>query len=406
MENLMEEYAKILLKECLKLKKGEPLYIMGPMERYDFIRLIVEYAYKMGTKDVYLDLKDGYMKHSQAKYLTEEELKNDAWWQGKKVEEYAKKNAAFLSLTAVYPDLMSDIDAEKLANMQLFATKQSPTFDKKRNQNELSWCIAAVPTQDWADKLFPGVKNNLAKLWKTILDICSISQENPKKAILEKVKQSHQKAEKLNNLNLKYLKYQNSLGTDLTIELPKNYVFNNIEMELADGRIIYPNMPSEEVYSSPKRNGTEGIVYASKPLIHNGKLIEDFYLEFHKGKVVNFGAKKGKKDLEKIINFDSNSMYLGEVALVDYNSPISKTNILFYTTLFDENASCHIALGQAFSDCIKDGKNKKPDELKKLGLNQSKTHVDFMIGTKDLEIKGITEDNQEIIIFHKGNCVL
>ncbi len=406
MQKYMEKYAEILLKKCLKLKKGEPLLIQGPMERYDFVRIVVDQAYKMGIKDIKINLKDAYMKHSSLQNLKLEDLKQSELWSGKPLEEYAKKGGAFLSLTAEYPDLMSDVDANILTKLQMHATNESPTFDERRRKNELAWCIAAVPSQDWADKLFPKEKNNLEKLWQIIFDICLISKRNPEEALDKKIKISHNRAQKLNNLKLKYLKYRNSLGTDLTIELPQNYVFHNIEMKLADGRIIFPNMPSEEVYSSPYNKGTNGIVYASLPLIHGGKVIEDFWIEFKNGKVINYDAKKGKDVLENIINFDKNSKYLGEVALVDYDSPISNTNMLFYTTLYDENASCHLALGQAFSDCIKDGEKKSKEELEKLGINQSKNHVDFMIGTKDLQIIGITEKDEEVTIFKNGNCVL
>lgn len=406
MQKYMEIYADILLKKCLKLKKGEPLLIQGPMERYDFVRILVDKAYKMGIKDIKINLKDAYMKHSSLKNLTLDELKKDEMWSGKILEEYAKKGGAFLSLSAEYPDLMSDIDADILTKLQLHSVSESKTFDARRRKNELAWCIASVPTQDWADKLFPKEKDNLKKLWKTIFDICQISKRDPEKALDQKIKISHERAKKLNNLKLKYLKYTNSLGTNLTIKLPENYVFHNIEMQLADGRIILPNMPSEEIYTSPDKRGTNGIVYASKPLIHNGKMVDNFWLEFKDGKVINYGAKKGKDVLKSIINFDKTSMYLGEVALVDYNSPISKINMLFYTTLYDENASCHIALGQAFSDCIQDGEKKSKEQLEKLGINQSKTHVDFMIGTKDLKITGITQNDEEVIIFKNGNGVL
>ena len=354
--------------------------------------ILVDKAYKIGVKDIKINLKDAYMKHSSLKNLTLDELKKDEMWSGKCLEEYAKKGGAFLTLSAEYPDLMKDIDADILTKLQLHSVSESKTFDARRRKNELAWCIASVPTQDWADKLFPKEKDNLKKLWKTIFDICQISKRDPEKTLDQKIKISHERAKKLNNLKLKYLKYSNSLGTNLTIKLPENYVFHNIEMQLADGRIILPNMPSEEVYSSPDKYGTNGIVYASKPLIHNGKTVDNFWLEFKNGKVINYGAKKGKDVLKSIINFDKTSMYLGEVALVDYNSPISKTNMLFYT--------------QAFSDCIQDGEKKSKEQLEKLGINQSKTHVDFMIGTKDLKITGITQNDEEVIIFKNGNGVL
>ena len=401
-----EIYADILLEDCLKIKKDEPLFIDAPIECYEFLRILVDKAYKLGVKDINLSVSDAYLKHSELQNLSLENLKQSGHWSGKVMDEYAKKNAAFLILKTEYPGLMSDIDPNILAELQLKITKESATFDEKRGKNELSWAIAAVATQDWADKVFPNEENNLTKLWQTIFDICLIKQEKPHQALKDKIAKSKKRAEKLNNLHLKTLKYQNSLGTDFTIDLPENYLFHNAELKLQDQRVVYVNIPSEEIYTSPSKFSAQGIVYASKPLIYNGQLIEDFYLEFKDGKVVDYHAKKGQKALENIINFDENSCYLGEVALVDMNSKIAATNLLFYTTLFDENASCHLALGQAFSDCILNGENMPLEKLESCGLNQSKAHVDFMIGTKDLKIIGIDYQGREIDIFKDGNCVL
>ena len=202
---------------------------------------------------------------------------------------------------------------------------------------------------------------------------------------------------KLNNLNIEKLHYINSLGTDLYIYLPDNYLYSS-----AKDRLCIVNMPSYEVFTSPIYNKTNGIVYASKPLIYNGSLIDDFWIEFKDGKVINYDAKTGKSILEEIINTDEYSCYLGEAALVEKDSPIAKLNINFGTTLIDENASCHIALGAGFAECIKDGLNMNEDELRQNGINSSKQHVDFMIGTNDLSIIGYTKDNKEIKIFENG----
>ena len=405
-KDYLEKYADILLWECLKLKDNEPLVIIGPMERYDFIRVLTNKAYEKGIKDIYLRISDAYIKHDQLINLSVDELKEIDWWTGYDMEQYAKKGAAFLSLCSEYPGLYSDVDSSKLTQIQKYMMQNCLTYDERRNKNELSWCIAAVPSQDWADKLFPDDSNNLEKLWKLILDICLITTDDPIKNLHNKILISHNRAKKLNDLNIKCFKYNNSLGTDLTVEMPEDYIFHNIEMSIVDGRVIYPNLPSEEIYSSPKKTGVNGIVYASKPLIHGGKIIRDFYLEFKDGKVINYDAKIGKDVLKNIMEFDDNSSYLGELAFVNYDSPISNTNMLFYTTLYDENASCHLALGQSFCDCIKNGEKRSKEELEKIGLNQSLNHVDFMIGTEDLNVIGVTKDNKEIQIFKDGNFVI
>ncbi len=406
MEQYLESYAEVLLTKCLKIKKGEPLYIQAPMERIDFVRIVAKKAYELGVKDIGFNLSDAYIKHEQLKNLSYEELKKIPWWTGHKISEYASKNAAVLSLCCEYPSLNNDISSELLNKLSKSIYKEAQKYYDKALKNELSWCIAAVAVQDWADKLFPNDENSLEKLWKTILDICLITQDDPKKALDDKIAISSKRAQKINNLNIKYFKYTNSLGTDLTIEMPKSYIFHNIEMQLQDRRVVLPNLPSEEIYSSPYKYGTNGIVYASKPLVHNGKIINNFWLKFKDGKVIDYDALEGYEELKQIINQCENSNYLGEIAFVGYDSPISNTNMLFYTTLYDENASCHLALGQSFADALENGVNLSVEQLETKGLNQSNIHVDFMIGTSDLKIIGIDRNNQEIVIFKDGNFVI
>lgn len=403
MKKDLENYAEIILFECLKLKKEEPLFIQAPLERYDFVRIVCNKAYEYGIKDIHLRLIDEYIKHDKLKNLSYEELIKDDYFRANKLSEYASKHAAVLSLVAEYPGLMDDIDPKKTNAISKLMAEDAKTYYDMVNKNELAWCIAAVPSNDWANKMFNNEVDALDKLWRIILDMCLITTKDPKKTLNDKIKISHERASKINNLNLEYLKYTNSLGTNLTIRLPENYRFHNIEMKIKDNRIIYPNIPSEEIYSSPNKYYTNGIVYSSKPLIYRGKFIDDFFLEFKDGKVINYDAKVGKEELKNIITFDESACYLGEVALVAYDSPISNTHKLFYTTLFDENASCHLALGQSFSDSVANGEYKEIKELESLGLNQSKIHVDFMVGTSDLNIVGITKDKKEIPIFTNGN---
>lgn len=403
MESYFEKYAELLLVECLKVKEGEPLYVQIPAERYDFARVLVKFAYKIGIKDVEVKFSDEYIKHEELNHLTFEELKEIEWWSGKKLAQAANKNAAVLSLRAEYPGLNNDVDSNLLNKLSKSIYQEALPYYSKVLSNNIAWCIAAVPSQDWADKLFPDDPKSLEKLWKTILDICLVTKDSPLEELKSKVAISSKRADKINKMNIKYLKYTNSLGTNLTIEMPDNYIFHNIEMKLQDGRIILPNMPSEEIYSSPLKCGTNGIVYASRPLVHNGKAITNFWLKFEEGKVVDFGAEKEYDELKEIVNCCENSDFLGEVALVDFNSPISNTKMLFYTTLFDENASCHLALGESFADAIVGGLDMNKEELENCGLNQCNNHVDFMIGTEDLKIIAITRDNQEISIFENGS---
>lgn len=244
------------------------------------------------------------------------------------------------------------------------------------------------------------------KLWDTFFDICLVNEEDTIDKWDEKIKVSDRICNKLNNLQLTELHYTNNLGTDLTIKLPSNHIWEGTKSTLPNGSEILVNIPSEEVFTSPLKTGTNGIVYSSKPLIYNGKKIDDFYIKFKNGKVIDFKAKEGEEILKSIIYADETSNMLGEVALVNYNSPISKSNIIFYETLYDENASCHLALGSGFKSCIKDGLKMTKAELEETGVNESIIHIDFMIGTSDLNIEGKTRNNEKIKIFEDGNFII
>lgn len=403
MQKLMEEYAKVLLKTCLKIEKDQPLFISADVERRDFVRIVAEVAYKMGVTDIYFDLTDSFIKHDTLKYLDFEDIKKSSLWNREIWNVYAKKNAAFLMLVSQTPNLMKDIDDKKLNDAAMYSLQSRKAFNDARAKSHLSWCIAAVPTSNWAKEVYPKAKDPLKKLWQSIFKICSINSENPTKEVTNKIKKNERIAKKLNEYNFSKLHYQNSLGTDFTIELPDGHIWATGSEKLSNGKEVLVNFPSEEVFTSPKYDTAEGIVYSSKPLCYQDVLIDEFSLTFKKGKVVSVKAKKGLKTLKTMINSCKNSDYLGEVALVPYNSPISNEKTVFYETLYDENASCHLALGDSFPECIKNGIKMSKEELYKKGLNHCDNHVDFMIGTKDLTITGITKDGKEIAIFENGN---
>ena len=292
---------------------------------------------------------------------------------------------------------MDDIPAEKLSLSAKRKRESRPIYRKMVERCELSWCIAAYPGKRWAEHLFQG-KDSYEKLKKAIFRMCMVDKDNPIDEWNNHLKRQGKIQEYLNSLKLKKIHYTNSLGTNLEISLPENYLYASA----LDNDIIV-NMPSYEIFMSPVYNKTEGIVYASKPLIYNGALINDFWLKFKDGKVIDFDAKTGKEVLKGIIESDEHSCYLGECALVENNSPIAKENKNYETTLIDENASCHLALGAGFAECIEGGLSLTDDELLRKGINVSKNHVDFMIGTPDLKIEGITKDNKVITIFKDGN---
>ena len=403
MEELMRKYSNMILNVCLRVKSNQPLFISFNSERLDFVRILAKEAYKIGVKDIYFDVIDSEIKHDMLKNLDIEDLKNSTYFNRYMWNEYAKKGAAFVMLASETPGLMSDIDSEKQSNAFIYSLETRKEFDDLRNKSMVPWCIAAVPTLSWAKKIFPESNSPLEDLWNKIFEICGVYEENPEQHLESKLKTLGIRKDKLNSLHIKKLIYSNSLGTNFSIELNDKTIWATGRDKLANGEEVLVNYPTEEIFTSPNRMSANGIVYSSKPLSYQDKLINNFWIKFENGKAIDCGAEEGLDTLQSIINSCENSNYLGEVALVPFDSPISNSNTIFYETLFDENAACHLALGDSFTECIENGINMSKEELLNNNMNQCTNHVDFMIGTKDLNIKGITFDNEEIDIFINGN---
>ena len=400
MNELENKYVNLLLERCLNFNKSKSLFISYNKINKDFVSKVVEKAKSMGITDIYLDEEDSKFKHDKLKNITIEEIQTDPYFDKSIWDVYAEKNASFLMLETVLPNYYDDIEPKIISESRNREKKTRPLFRKKETTYEIPWNISALPNELWAKSLFKEENAN-ELLYKTIFKICMIDTENPIDSWNNELKKLKVKSIKLTNLKIKKLHYKNSLGTNLTLTMPKEYKW----LSCADDSDMLVNMPSYEVFTSPDFRYTEGIVYSSRPLIYGGGLINDFYLKFKDGKVVEYDAKTGKEILKGIIESDSNSSYLGECALINYSSPISDTKLVFQTTLFDENASCHLALGDSFPEALKDGDKLSDKELMEKGLNKSTNHVDFMIGTKDLEIIAETE-NGNVQIFKDGNFVI
>lgn len=395
---MKEKYADLLLKRCLCLKSTDSLFINAPIDSIEFIRILTKKAYKIGIKDIYLDLEDEELKRNELKYLSNEELRNSKSFNKEIFDIYAKKNSAFLMLCGENPDTMNEIDKDKISFTGKLLRESKPIFKEKEITYEIPWCIALIPTHNYAKKVFPNDIDAYDKLWNLILKITLCDKEDPIEEWNKKIELNTKRVQTLNNLKIKSLTYSNNLGTKFSIGFTDN-VWCGTDTVSKDGRNLIVNMPSEEIFTTPNKYTANGIIYASRPLVYNGTLINNFWIKFKDGKVIDYDAEIGKDILKSIINIE-NGNYLGEVALVDKTSPIFKSNTIFYETLYDENASCHLALGQGFTECI--------DTVKKLndiGFNDSLTHVDFMIGTEDLNIIAKT-DNKEIIIMKDGNFVI
>ena len=401
MNELMEKYAKVLLETCLKIEKNQPLFISFNIERLDFVRVVAKVAYTLGVTDIYFDMSDPYLKHDALISLEVENLKKLTFWNKEIWNEYARKHAAFLMLASETPGLMKDVDPKKISEMIRYSMETRKEFEEYRDRSELAWCIAAVPTKAWADELFEKNENSVELLWDEIFKICSIDKENPVEIWNEKLNKLKLRAKKLNEKKFKTLIYKDN-RTNFKIDLDKNHLWASGCELINNKKEVLVNFPTEEVLTSPDCRSAEGIVFSSKPLVYQGVIIDNFSIEFKEGKVVQVKAEKGEDTLKEMINICENADMLGEVALVEFNSPISQTNRVFLETLYDENAACHLALGDSFTECINVNESKE-DLFKNYNMNKCDSHVDFMIGTKDLNIKGITHDNKEIDIFVNGN---
>ncbi len=403
-EKDLQKYAELLVKVGLNVQKGEPVYIQASIESSSFVHLLVEEAYKVGAEDVQVKYKDDRLQQLKYKYEPEEFFSEIKQYVVDERLDYLDRKAAFLSLISSSPDSLKDADPKKINKAMSASGKAFKDYMVAIQSDKVSWCVAAYPSVGWAKMMYPDLDDQEAfdKLLETILKTVRVDQEDPVKAWEEHDKTLHEKAEYLNNKKYKALHYK-SEGTDLTIELPKLQYWSGASSVNSKGNSFVANMPTEEVFTAPHKNGVNGTVKNTLPLSHSGNIIDDFTITFKDGEVVDYKAGVGEEILKGILETDEGAKRLGEVALVPVDSPISNMNALFYNTLFDENASCHIALGSAYAFCIEAGKNMTEEELAENGLNDSMTHVDFMIGSKDLSIDGILENGEREPVFRDGN---
>ena len=400
----LKKYANLIARCGVNVQKGQEVIVSADLDQPEFVKLVVDECYKLGAKEVTVEWSYQPLAKSHVKYCKDKVLATVKDWQIKKLEYQVETLPCRIYILSEDPDGLAGMNQKKYAKMASARAKIiKPILDKM--ENKYQWCIAAVPGKKWAKKVFPNLKVGAAveKLWEAILDTSRV-YEDP---ILEWDKHNKNLAEKceyLNSLGIKELKYKSKNGTDFKVGMIKDALFC-AGGERAVGSNIYfnPNIPSEEAFTSPMKGEAEGIVYSSMPLSHAGQLITDFWMKFEGGKVVEVGAKENEELLREMIAMDEGAAYLGEVALVPYDSPIRNSEILFYNTLFDENAACHLAIGRGFTNVLKGYENMSEKEAHEKGINDSFTHVDFMIGTKDLSITALCEDGREVAIFKDGN---
>lgn len=400
----LKKYAELAVKTGVNIQKGQTLVINSPIECAEFTRLAAECAYKAGAKDVHVEWGDEEL--ALIKYINapEETFKEFPKWKADGYEELAKNGAAFLSISASNPELLKDVDSKRIAEANKTRSIALKNYREYIMNSTVAWSVISIPTKGWAKKVFPTFSEEEAveKLWENIFKIVRVDKADPVSAWNEHLKNMNEKVEFLNNKKFKKLHFVSNY-TDLTIELPEKHLWAGGGEYNSKGTYFVANMPTEEVFTLPLKTGVNGKVKSTKPLNYGGNLIDNFTLTFKNGRIVDFSAEQGYETLKKLIETDEGSHYLGEVALVPYDSPISNSNIIFYNTLFDENASCHLAFGMAYPTCIEGGSEMNEDDLEKAGANTSLTHEDFMIGSADLDIVGETQNGENIQVFKNGN---
>ena len=400
----LKKYAKLIARVGLNVKKGQSVFIAAGLDQPEFVAMVVEECYKAGASEVYVEWSYQPVDKLSSQYRSLESLSTLAPWAKAKWEYKAQNYSCRLFIESEDPDGMNGVDQAKMSAARRAIYPQVKPY-RLAIENKHQWCIAAVPGKAWAKKVFPHLSESKAveEMWKVILKTSRADGKNPIKAWKEHNADLDARCAYLNALGLKYLVYTSSNGTNLKVELNEDGIFCGGNEKTLKGRVFNPNIPTEEVFTSPKAGAAEGIVYSTKPLSYMGELIDNFSLKFENGKVVEAKAEKGEALLKEMVSMDEGAGMLGECALIPYDSPINQSGVLFFNTLFDENASCHFAMGHGFNECLKGYENYTDEECKQHGINDSMIHVDFMIGARDTSIVGITKDGKEVQIFCGGN---
>lgn len=400
----LEKYAELAVKVGVNIQQGQTLVVNTTLEGAKLVRLVVKKAYELGARNVIVNWHDDTVNRIKYDLAPDEVFNEYPEWRAKETIELAEQGAAFLSIISSSPDLLKGVNPKRIANSQKAAGKALKPWRQAMQSDKVSWSIVAVPSQAWADKVFPNepAETRIPKLWETIFKTVRIDTENPVEAWKKHDETLHKKVDYLNKKHYKKLHYK-APGTDLTIELPEKHIWCGAGSINEKGHSFMANMPTEEVFSVPLKTGVNGTVSSTKPLSYGGNIIDNFSIIFKEGRIVEVKAEQGEDILKHLVETDEGSHYLGEVALVPYKSPISQSNVLFFNTLFDENASNHLAIGSSYAFCLEGGKKMSPEELAANGLNESLTHVDFMIGSDKMDIDGILSDGTSEPVFRNGD---
>ena len=402
-KTVLRRYAHLIAASGVNVQKGQEVFVTAGLDQPEFVHMVVEECYKLGACRVVVDWDYAPLQKTNVKYRSLENLSSLSDWEEARWKHDVANLPCAIYLESDDPDVLKGVDQEKMSKAR---QARYPLIKGYRDEmeNKYQWCIAAVPGVAWAKRLFPELSKHQAveKLWEAILSTSRVD-DDPVAAWEAHNRDLHDRCAWLNSLGIEKLHYTAGNGTDFTVGMIPEAEFKGGGDTSLQGIFFNPNIPTEECFISPMRGVAEGIVHASKPLSWNGQLIDQFWIRFEGGKAVEWHADVNNEALTTMIEMDEGSHYLGECALVPYDSPIQNSGILFFNTLFDENAACHLALGMGFADTIKGFEEKTLDECRALGINDSMIHVDFMIGTADMHIDAITRDGRTVPVFHEGN---
>ena len=402
-KTVLREYAKLIVRCGVNVQKGQEVLIYADLDQPEFVKLVVEEAYKAKAKKVTVEWNYQPLAKLHVRYQSVTTMGTVTDFQKARQQHYCDTLPARIHLISEDPDGLKGMNMAKMAKARKMSYPiLKPYVDQREGKQQ--WCIAAVPGAAWAKKVFPGLRTSVAmeKLWEAILFTSRVT-DDPIAEWEKHNKNLHDRCEYLNNLGIDKLHFTADNGTDLTVGMIPEAIFCGGGETSRQGIYYNPNIPTEECFISPKRGEAEGIVYSTKPLSYQGQLIDNFSIRFEKGKAVEAKAEVGEELLNTMISMDEGAAYLGECALVPEKSPIAESGLLFYNTLVDENAACHLALGMGYADTIRDHHNKSLEECRQLGINDSMIHEDFMIGCASMNIDAITRDGKTIPIFRQGN---
>jgi aminopeptidase len=407
LEDKLRKYAELIVKVGVNIQPGQEVFITASIDMALLVRLVASKAYETGASNVHVDWSDEVLSRLKYEKAADDVFTQFPEFETVKRNAFVQKGAAFISIISPNPDLLKGIDSKRIGNYQKASGQGLAEFRRAIQADKVSWTVVAASTKDWAVKVFPEVAEEQAieQLWEAIFTSVRLNTEDPVKAWENHNALLHAKSDKLNGKKFVKLQYR-APGTELSIELPEKHIWVAASSTNVDNVPFMANMPTEEVFTVPLKTGVDGYVSSTKPLSYGGNIIDRFKLTFEGGRIVKVEAEQGQDILQQLVDTDEGSHYLGEVALVPHESPISQSNVLFFNTLFDENASNHLAIGSGYAFNVEGGKHMSPEELAASGVNASIAHVDFMIGSAEMDIDGVQADGTVEPIFRQGNWAI